>query len=251
MRKENLSWGKVKFAKDEINKNDEFEVKVIYVDVENIKLEVSKRDLTPNPFEIFNALYNKEDVVKGKVKDIKDFGVFVEVAKNVEGLLHISEISWTKRINHPKDIFSRDDEIEVKILSIDTNKRKIALGYKQNMPNPWDTLEKQYPINDIVSITVQNVNKNFINGLVDNEFNAVVTCPSDQGLEEKYPIGSQVNGQVSFVNKAKRKIFLNLVSLTGDHWEDFKSIYQPGSVISGEIQEKLEKKESMLNYLMK
>lgn len=239
--KENISWAKIKFAKDEIKKGDEFEAKIINIDVANVKLEISKRELTPDPFETFNALYNKGDTVKGKAKDIKDFGVFVEISKNVEGLLHIYELSWTKRINHPKELFTTGDEIEVKILDVDLKKKKISLGYKQNMPNPWDTLDKQYLVNDIVSVTVENINKNFIFGLVDDEFNAVVTCPSEDGLSEKYPEGSKISGQVSFVNKAKRKVFLNLVVLSGDSWEDFKSIYQQGTSISGEVVESAEK----------
>ena len=239
--KENISWSRVRSAKEEIKKNDEFEVKVINIDIEQVKLDVSKRDLTPDPFETFNALYNKGDPIKGIVRDIKPFGMFVEISKNVEGLLHVSEISWTKRIDHPKDLFSKGDEIEVKILSMDSAKKKISLGYKQNILNPWDTLDKQYLINDVVNVTVENINKNFIYGLVDNEFNAVIKCPSDESVEEKYPAGSQVNGKVTFVNKVKRKIFLDLVALSGDNWQDFKSIYQVGTTISGEIIEKSDK----------
>ena len=141
-----MSWGHANSPRTYMNKGDQMKLIVKKIDPENKKVNLSLKDLTTDPWTDVAEVFHPDDVVTGKITKMTDFGIFVELKEGVEGLAHISELSWTKRIKHPRELFNIGDVIQVKIFAIDPENRKISLGVKQLLPNVWDTIEEVYPI---------------------------------------------------------------------------------------------------------
>lgn len=139
-----MGWGHVARPKEHVQKGENLRLKVIRLDPENKKINLSLKELTENPWENFTDRYQLSDVVDGKVTKLTDFGAFVELENGIEGLVHISEFSWTKHLQHPKEMLNIDDPVKVKILGFDLEAHKISLGIKQTQPNPWDSIEENF-----------------------------------------------------------------------------------------------------------
>ncbi|MFW5784214.1 MAG: 30S ribosomal protein S1, partial [Spirochaetota bacterium] len=140
-----MSWGHVNRPKDYVKRGQKLALKVIRMDHENQKINLSLKHLTEDPWNHFEEKYNTDMVVKGKVTKLTDFGAFIELEEGIEGLAHISELSWVKRINHPKELLKVGDEVETKILDYDVPAGRVSLGLKQVLPNPWETMQAKYP----------------------------------------------------------------------------------------------------------
>jgi small subunit ribosomal protein S1 len=194
---------------------DEIEVYVVSIDPDNRRMSLSIKQLKGNPWETINEKFKQGDIVKGTISNITDFGIFVQLMPGIDGLVHISDLSWTEHIDHPSDIYKKGDSIEAVVLNIDKEHEKISLGIKQLKSNPWDSLEQEYPINTIVEGTVSKIT-NFgafvklqsgIEGLVH------ISELSDKQVdkvEDVLSVGQKAQFRVINVNKEERKLGLSM-----------------------------------------
>ena len=152
-----LSWGRVNHPSEVIEMNDAITVKVIEYDEERKRVSLGLKQLAPHPWDEVEIKYPIGNVVKGKVVSLTNYGCFIELESGVEGLIHVSEISWTKHIKNPSEVYSMGDDVDAKVLSIDTDDRKISLGVKQLTPDPWDEIEEKFMVGTVHKCIVQNL----------------------------------------------------------------------------------------------
>ncbi len=242
-----LSWGRVSHP-SEIVAFDET-IKVMVLDFNEVKDRISLglKQLQPHPWENVPSKYPVGSVMKGKVVNISDYGAFIELEKGVEGLIHISEMSWTQHIKHPSKILAVGEIVEAKILNIDEEEKKISLGLKQLEPDPWDTLEEKYPIGSRHEGKVRNLT-NFgafveleegIDGLIhisDLSWTKKVRHPG-----EVVKKGDSIEVVVLNVDRGNRRISLGYKQTTDNPWDTFEEIFKPGKITRGNIVRLIEK----------
>jgi len=236
-----MTWGRVSHPSELVKIGDEITVKVLSFDKENEKISLDMKHLTENPWEKIAERYKVGGRVHGKVSSIADYGLFVEVEKGVEGLVHISEISWTDRIANPADRFSVGQDIEVLIVSLDLDNHRMSLSIKQLQDNPWDAVDKQFSVGQRVKGTVSNIT-DFgvfvrlmpgVDGLVhisDLSWTEHINHPSD-----RYRIGQEVEAVVLAIDKDNKKISLGIKHLDQDPWENVETEFPVGTTIEGTI----------------
>jgi small subunit ribosomal protein S1 len=236
-----MSWGHVTKPKDIIQKGDKITLKVIKIDRAEERINLSLKHFHDDPWLSFEEKYNSGDIVKGKVTKLAKFGVFIELEEGIEGLAHISELSWVKKVRDPKEIVSEGDEVEVKILSYDLQKGKVSLGLKQVYPNPWDDLAKRYPVGMRITRTVKNLSsfgaffeiEEGIDGLLhieDFSWTKKYKAPSDL-----LNPGDDIEVMIIDIDKENKKIKLGLKQLSEDPWQSLMKAFPTGSIIEGEI----------------
>ncbi len=236
-----MSWGHVTRPKDYVKKGQEIQLKLIHLDPENQKINLSLKHFTPDPWESFADRYDVEDVVKGKVTKITDFGVFIELEEGIEGLAHISELSWIKRISHPREVVSIGDDVETMILGYDTDNRRVSLGLKQVTPNPWDTIEQEYPVGKRMSkkvIKVTNAGafielEEGIDGFL--HIDDVSWTRKPKHMSAVCNEGDMLEVVITRVDPETRRIRLGLKQLSDNPWKQLKDNYPRGSMIEGEV----------------
>ena len=242
-----LSWGRVNHPKEVVDMDDELTVKVIDYDSEKQRVSLGLKQLTPHPWEGIEERYPVDSIVKGKVVNIANYGVFVELEKGVEGLIHISEISWTQHIKHPSEVFSMGEEIQAKVLNIDSEDRKISLGFKQLEPDPWETIELTYVPGSIYKGIVRNLTpygvfvelQEGIDGFVhisDLSWTRKIRHP-----REVVKRGDEIDVRVLEVSKENRKITLGIKQTETDPWPMIEGIYVEGAIVEGEVAKITEK----------
>ncbi len=236
-----MSWGRVNHPSELYNIGDEIEVKVLKYDDNSERVSLGVKQITPDPWEHATEKYHKDRIVTGKVVSLEDYGAFVELEKGIEGLIHISEMSWTRRIKHPNKMVAIGDEVEVKILDIDVENRRISLGMKQVEPNPWDEVKEKYPVGSIVKGNVKSIT-NFgifigveegIDGLVrtsDITWNRKVKHPS-----EYYNEGDEIEAKVLSIDTDKQRFALGIKQLSEDPWKTFTEQHKVGDIIEGKV----------------
>lgn len=237
-----MSWGRIKHPSELFNVGDEIKVKVLKYDREKERVSLGLKQVTANPWDEAEFKFPVGKVVKGKIVSLKEYGAFVELEDGVEGLIHVSEMSWTERVKTPSKFVKVGDEVECKVLEVDTRNKRISLGMKQLQDNPWDALELKYPVGAIVeeceikSITdfgmFVDVGMN-IDGLIhvsDLSWNKKVANPA-----EKYNKGDKVRAVVLGIDKQNEKFSLGVKQLERDPWENIKSRYRVGQSIDGVI----------------
>ena len=215
---ENLSWGWVKDPHSVVSVGDKVEVKVLKMDKEKRKISLGLKQTKPDPWTQVQKKYQIGEQVVGKVTHLTNFGAFVEIEEGLEGLIHVSDLSWDKRIGHPKEILCKEEKIEVKILDINAEKKKIALGLKQIKPNPWEKLLQEYKVGDLISGRVQQIT-NFgvfinlapgIDGLIHvSELDKEYVSHPDAGVT----VGNEVTTEIVGIDREKRRIRLSLRQL--------------------------------------
>jgi len=236
-----MSWGHVTRPKDFVKKGQEIELKVINLDPEEQKINLSLKHFTPDPWSNFENKYQVDDIVKGRVTKLADFGAFVELEEGIEGLVHVSELSWTKRINHPKEVLSESDEVEVKILSYDLQQGRVSLGIKQVYDNPWDDIEKKYPVGTrlkrkVVKITNAGAFVQLEEGIDaflhadDLSWTKKIKNPASVLTE-----GEEIESVVTEVDSESHRIRVGVKQLTEDPWKSMQKSYPKGSIIEGEV----------------
>lgn len=236
-----LSWGRINHPREMVNMDEELTVKVIDYDPEKQRVSLGLKQLTPHPWEGIEERYPVDSVVKGKVVNIANYGVFVELETGVEGLIHISEISWTQHIKHPSEVFSLGEEIEAKVLNIDTEERKISLGYKQLGPDPWETIEQSYVPGSVYKGIVRNLTpygvfvelQEGIDGFVhisDLSWTRKIRHP-----REVVKRGDEIEVKVLEVSKENRKINLGVKQVEEDPWPMIEGIYTEGTIVEGTV----------------
>jgi len=236
-----MSWGHVNRPKDYVKKGQEIKLKVIRLEPEDEKINLSLKHFTEDPWSSFEDRYQVEDVIKGKVTKLTDFGAFIEIEEGIEGLAHISELSWVKRIKHPKEVLNIGDEVEAMILGYDIHEGRISLGVKQVLPNPWDEIEQKYPVGMRMTRVIKKVTnagafiemEEGIDGFLhadDLSWTKKIKNPSSV-LKE----GEEIEVVITQVDNETHRIRLGVKQLSEDPWEALMRIYPKGSVIEGEI----------------
>jgi len=239
-----MSWGHVTRPKDFVKKDQEIKLKVIRLDPEENKINLSLKHFTDDPWSTFESRYNVEDVVKGSVTKLTDFGAFVEIEEGIEGLVHISELSWVKRIKHPQEVLSIGDECEVMILGYDVQQGRISLGIKQVMPNPWDSIIEEYPVGKVLTRKVKKITN--AGAFVELEEGIDGFLHSDdmswtkriKNISSVLKEGEDVEVAIVAVDPEARRISLGVKQLSEDPWNTLENSYPRGSVIEGEITNK-------------
>ncbi len=236
-----MSWGRVSHPSELVSIGDRVKVKVLSFDPEKERISLGMKQLTPYPWEDVDKRYTVTQRVKGKVVSITDYGAFVELEKGIEGLIHISEMSWTRHVRHPSKVVAIGDEIEAMILKIDKDNEKISLGLKQIEPDPWLTLDDRFPIGTKLSGKVRNLT-NFgafveieegIDGLVhisDMSWTRRVAHPSE--ILKK---GDKVDVVVLSIDKDARRISLGLKQVSDDPWPTLAERYLPDILVKGNV----------------
>ncbi|MBR5965336.1 MAG: 30S ribosomal protein S1 [Treponema sp.] len=236
-----MSWGHVTRPKDFVKKGQEIELKVIRLDPEEKRINLSLKHFAEDPWVHFEEKYHVNDIVKGKVTKLTDFGAFIELEEGIEGLAHVSEFSWTKKVNKPSDVLKIGDEIECMILGYDIQAGRVSLGLKQVTENPWDSIAEKYPVgtkihgkvvkitNSGAFISIEDGIDGFLHG-DDISWTKKVKHP---GSELK--VDQEVDAVVIENDPEQRRIKVGLKQLTDDPWQKFAEEYQPGSTLEGEI----------------
>ncbi|MBI1337537.1 MAG: 30S ribosomal protein S1 [Phycisphaera sp.] len=237
-----MSWGRIGHPSEMVKIDQEVQVKVLNVDREKEKIALGLKQLESSPWEGIESKYPANTRIKGVVTNIVSYGAFVKLEDGVEGLVHISEMSWTRRINHPSEVLSIGEEVEVVVLEIDKNKQEISLGMKQTEVNPWDLVAEKYPPGTVVEGKVRNLAsygafveiEPGVDGLLhvsDLSWTKKLTHPNE--LLKK---GDAVKCVVLEVDQAKQRVSLGLKQLTQDPWlEAIPSHYQPGMIVHGKV----------------
>jgi len=236
-----MSWGHVTRPKDYVKKGQTIRLKVVRLDKENQKINLSLKHFTEDPWVHFEDKYHVGDIVKGKVTKLADFGAFIELEEGIEGLAHISEFSWVKRIKHPKEVLKVGDEVETMILGYDIHEGRISLGLKQVYPNPWDTIHERFPVGMRIKRAVRKITnagafielEEGIDGFLhvdDLSWTKKIKNPSSV-LKE----GEEIEVMILEVNPEERNIRLGVKQLSEDPWMSLKKAYPEKSVIEGVI----------------
>ncbi len=237
-----MSWGRINHPSELLKIDDKVEVKVLNIDREKEKVALGLKQTESSPWEEIEAKFPVGARIKGEVVNIMSYGAFIRLEDGIEGLVHISEMSWTRRVNHPSEIVTAGEEIDVVVLEIDKNKQEISLGMKQIEVNPWELVSEKYPNGTIVTGTIRNL-ANYgafveiepgIDGLLhisDMSWTKKVTHPN-----ELYKKGDEVECVVLDVDRDKQRISLGIKQLSEDPWvEAIPSAYQPGMVVRGKV----------------
>ncbi len=236
-----MSWGRVNHPSEVFDIGDEVTVKVLSFDPERERVSLGLKQLQPDPWTMAEERFPIGAKIDGKVVSITDYGAFVELEKGVEGLVHISEMSWTKRVNHPSEKVSIGAPVEVMVLNLDTHRKRISLGMKQCQPNPWDFLESRYPPGAVVRGRVRNITdfgiflgvEEGIDGLIhvsDISWTKRVTHPSSL-----YQVGDEVEAVVLQIDKGHERFSLGIKQLTPDPWATIHTRYRVGSIVTGKV----------------
>ncbi|MFA7629564.1 MAG: 30S ribosomal protein S1 [Candidatus Neomarinimicrobiota bacterium] len=242
-----MSWGRIKHPSEMLSIDDVVEVKVIDYNTEKQRVSLGMKQLEAHPWEDIEQKYPIDSVVKGRVVSITNYGVFVELEKGVEGLIHISEMSWTQHIKHPSEIYQINDEVEARVLAIDSQDRKISLGVKQLQPDPWDQLEKKYAPGMKVKGIVRNLTQfgafveieEGIDGLIhvsDLSWIKVVRHPKEILQKDQ-----EIEVMILEINSETRKISLGYKQLESNPWEALDSKYKSGKMVKAKVLKILDK----------
>ncbi|MBI5124463.1 MAG: 30S ribosomal protein S1 [Candidatus Omnitrophica bacterium] len=236
-----MSWGRVSHPSEVLAIGDTIEVMVLDFDPNTMKVSLGLKQKTANPWETVDTKYPAGTKVKGSVVNLMPYGAFVELEKGVEGLLHISELSWTKKYSHPSELLAIGDRIEASVLDVDKSNRKISLGLKQLESNPWIEVEAKYPVGTKVKGKIRNLTdygafvelEDGIDGLIhvsDISWTKRIGHPKDV-----FKKGEKVEAVVLAVDATNRKISLGLKQLVVDPWDDIAAKFAPESQLNGKI----------------
>ncbi|AAC66510.2 30S ribosomal protein S1 [Borreliella burgdorferi] len=246
LHKRNIAFNQVENVEDFVRVGDKLKLKIIKINPQTGKMELSLKALKANPWDSVDVKYKIDSIVKGKVVKILPFGAVIELDSELSGFLHISNFSWIRVVKSPQELIKLGQIVEVKILEIDKENQKISLGIKQINENPWERLTEKYPIGRVVQGVVTNITKTgaFVN--IEEGIDAYVSKFDISWLEEIDPeeyfkIGDLVNGKVLEVDKRKRNVRLGIKQLEESPWEDFSKSYKKGDTIEVEIVEKKSK----------
>ena len=242
-----LSWGRVSDPKEVVELDQKLNVVILDFDDEKKRIALGLKQLTPHPWDALDTDLKVGDKVKGKVVVMADYGAFIEIAPGVEGLIHVSEMSWSQHLRSAQDFMKVGDEVEAVVLTLDREERKMSLGIKQLKQDPWETIEEKYPVGSKHTAKVRNFT-NFgvfveieegVDGLIhisDLSWTKKVKHPS-----EFTQIGADIDVQVLEIDKENRRLSLGHKQLEENPWDVFETVFTVGSVHEGTIIEMLDK----------
>ncbi|MDD5523607.1 MAG: 30S ribosomal protein S1 [Smithella sp.] len=236
-----ISWGRIAKPSENFRKGEKIHTKVLSFDAEKERVSLGLKQLMDNPWEKITERYPVGSIVEGKVVNLTDYGVFVELESGVEGLVHISEMYWTREIKHPSKVLSMGETIKVMVLEVNPETKRVSLSLKQTTPNPWEKLKEKYPVGTIVKGVVRNIT-NFgvfvgieekIDGLIhvsDISWKHRVTHPS-----EFFKKGQEIEAVVLNVDVENEKFSLGIKQIEKNPWDDLSQRYALGSTVTGKI----------------
>ena len=236
-----ISWGRVKHPSELFSIGDPIKVKILNLDLENERVSLGMKQLNEDPWTLAAEKYAVGSRVIGKVVSLTDYGAFIELEEGIEGLIHVSEMSWTRKIRHPSKIVSVGEEVEAVVLDIKPDSRRISLGMKQVVPNPWDVISEKYPIGTTIEGKIKNITDfglfigidEGIDGLVhisDISWTKRIKHPS-----ELYKKGDVVQAIVLDIEKENERFSLGIKQLQDDPWASVAERYQVGKEITGTV----------------
>ncbi|GAB7024654.1 30S ribosomal protein S1 [Salidesulfovibrio brasiliensis] len=236
-----MSWKRIKHPKEMVQLGDDLELKILNFDKEGQKVSLGLKQLVPDPWENIAEKYPEGGKHVGVVTNLADYGAFVELESGVEGLVHISEMSWTRKLRHPSQMVKAGDEVNVIVLGVDQDKKRISLGMKQVNPNPWDVVAEKYPEGTVLEGSIKNITEfgvfigieEGIDGLIhvsDISWTKKIRHPS-----EVYKSGDTVQAKVLTVDKENEKFTLGVKQLTEDPWTQVPGKYPVGQTVTGTV----------------
>ncbi|MGE5327014.1 MAG: 30S ribosomal protein S1, partial [Deltaproteobacteria bacterium] len=236
-----MAWQRIKHPSEAVQPGQEVRVKVLKFDAEKGRVSLGLKQLQPDPWAQVAEHYHPGDRLKGRVVSITDYGAFVEVEPGIEGLIHVSEMSWNKRAKHPSKIVRKDDQVEVAVLEVKPAERRLSLSLRETLPDPWESIAERFPVGTEVEAAVRNF----------AEFGAFVEIePGIEGLihvsdlswtkKIKHPSeilkkGQKIKAVILRMEKEERRISLGLKQLETDPWEDFMATTKVGDMVHGKI----------------
>lgn len=236
-----VSWARIKTPKDVLTLGQELNVVVLSYDRDKDKLSLGMKQIQKNPWEAVSIRYKAGEKVKGKVVSLADYGAFVELEPGVEGMIHVSELSWTGKIRKPSQLLKLGDLVEAVIIEVDKEKQRIALGLKQVGPNPWDELKNKYPQGTRVKGTIKNLTDfgMFVN--IGEEFDGLVKMgdltwdAKDKEPLKAYNLGQTIEAVVLDVDVNRQRLSLGIKQLSEDPWNNIAGRYPQGRLVDGKI----------------
>ena len=239
-----ISWGRVNHPAEKLNVGDKVPVVVLKYDEENERVSLGMKQLKEDPWLHVDERYPIGSRVVGKVFSIVDYGAFVELEDGVEGLIHVSDMSWTKKSKHPSKIVSEKQMVEVQVLGIDHQERRISLGMKQLTTNPWNELAKLHPVGSIVTGKVRSITEfgifvgieDGIDGLVHvSDFSWTKRIKEPKEISELYKKGTEITAKVLEIDVENERLSLGIKQLEEDPWEKISMRYPVGSRVKGKV----------------
>ena len=236
-----ISWGRITSPRDFFSIADEIDVKILSYDEEKQRVALGYKQLKTNPWDIVEEKYPVETRVTGKVVNITNYGAFIELEEGVEGLIHISEMSWTKKVKHPSQLITIGDVVEAVVLDIDVPRKRISLGLKQLEPNPWSVIEERYPVGTVVEGKVKNITDFGIFIGLDEGIDGLVHISDISWVQkvkhpaEIYKKGDMVKAVVMNIDKEQERFSLGIKQLEPDPWKDVPNRYKRGQIVKGVV----------------
>ncbi len=236
-----ISWGRISHPSEVLSVGQELEVVIIGIDKEKERVSLGLKQKTRNPWDDVVTKYPKGSKIHGKVVNIMPYGAFVEIETGVEGLIHVSEMSWTKRVSKASDVLSIGEEVEAVVLDIDRDSRKISLGLRQKERNPWEVLAEKYPVGRRIKGKVRNMTsygafveiENDIDGMIhvsDMSWTRKINNPN-----EVLKPGQEVEAVILDINPEQQRISLGLKQAESDPWANIHELYKVGDVVKGKV----------------
>jgi len=241
-----MSWGRINHPSEMVSVGDRITVKVLKFDPESERVSLGMKQISEDPWLHAGNRYSVDDRVHGKVVSLADYGAFIELEAGVEGLIHVSEMSWTKKVKHPSKVLNVGDEVEAVVLQVDAKNKRIALGLKQTEINPWNLLREKYPVGTKVTGKVRSVTsfgvfvgvEEGIDGLIhlqDISWSRKIKNPADV-----YKKGDEVEAVVLHIDPDKERFALGIKQLSDDPWEKVNDRYPIGQIVKGTVSKLLD-----------
>ena len=236
-----MSWGRINHPSEMVTVGEEVDVVVLDINKEKERVSLGLKQKTQNPWELIESKYPVNTKIKGRVVNLVSYGAFVELEPGVEGLVHVTELSWTKKHTKPSEVLEKDQEIEAVVLGVNKDEQKISLGIRQLDENPWDASEEKYAVGTRVKGKVRNLTsygafvelEEGLDGMIhvsDLSWTRKINHPSE--LIKK---GDEIEAQVLEVDRENQRISIGIKQLTEDPWEAINSIYQVGQLVTGKV----------------
>jgi small subunit ribosomal protein S1 len=236
-----MSWGRASHPSELCKVGDKMQVKVLNFDKERHRVSLGLKQLHPDPWTTVTERYPIGRRIKGKIVNLTDYGAFVELENGVEGLIHVSEMSWTQKVKHPSKIVSVGEIVEAVVLSVDPDKKRISLGMKQVEPNPWDVIAEKYPEGTVIEGKIKNITDFGIFIGIDEGIDGLVHISDISWIKrvrhpsELYKKGQEIQAKVLHIDKDQERFSLGVKQLEVDPWEEIPKKYPTGTVVNGVI----------------
>ena len=237
-----LSWKRVNHPRELVHVGEKIQVKVIQFDPESHRISLGMKQLEEDPWETASRAFNVGDTVSGKVSSLTDYGAFIDLGNNIEGLVHMSELSWTNKNIHPSKVLQNGQDINVVVLGIDQDKRRISLGYKQLQPNPWKQFAETHNVGDVVTGPIKNTTEFGLFVALTSELDGMVHISDlswnklDEEELKKFVRGQEVTAKILDINPEKERVTLGIKQLTESAENNAVSI-KKGAVVCGTVSE--------------